>query len=112
MQLLEGVQRRATKLVPGMKEMEYTDRLKTLMLPSLVYRGLRGDLIEAFKFKNQMNAVNSDTQLPLEKESCTRGNSQKLKKQRLNTNIRKRFFSLSVTDIRMVFLVALLHQNR
>ena len=63
-----------------------------------MYRRLRGDLIETFKFKNQIYAVNSDTLLPLEKESRTRGNSQKLKKQRFNTTIRKQFFSLRVTD--------------
>ena len=97
-QLLERVKRRATKLVPGMKDMGYADRLKALKLPSLVYRRLRGDLIETFKFKNQMYAGNSDTLLPLEKESRTRGNSQKLKKQRFNTTIRKQFFSLRVTD--------------
>ncbi len=62
-----------------------------------MYGRLRGDLIETFKFKNQMYAVNSDTLLPLEKESRTRGNSEKLKKQRFNTTIRKQFFSLSVT---------------
>ena len=94
MQLLEGVQRRATKLLPGMKDMGYANILKALKLPSLEYRRLRGDLIETFKFKNQMYAVNSDTLLPLEKESRTRGNSQKLKKQRFNTTIRKQFFSL------------------
>ena len=35
-----------------MKEMGYTDRVKALKLSSLVYRGLRGNLIEAFKVKN------------------------------------------------------------
>ena len=46
-----------------------------------------------------MYAVNSDTLLPLEKESRTsRGNSQKLEEQRFNTTIRKQFFSLRVTD--------------
>ena len=86
-QLLEGVQRQATKLVPELKNMEYGGRLKVLKLPSLVYRRLRADLIEAFKFKSQTYAVNSDTLLPLDKESRTRGNCQKLKKQRFNTII-------------------------
>ena len=80
-----------------MKDMGYADRLKALKLPSLVYRRLRGDLIETFKFKNQMYAVNSDTLVPLEKESRTRGNSQKLKKQSFNTTIKKQFFCLRVT---------------
>ena len=81
-----------------MKDMEDADRLKALKLPSLVYRRLKGDLIETFKFKNQMYAVNSDTLLPLEKESRTRGNSQKLKKQSFKTTIRRQFFSLRVTN--------------
>ena len=45
-----------------------------------------------------MYAVSSDTLLPLENKSRTRGNSQKLKKQRFETNIRKQLFSLRVTD--------------
>ena len=47
--------------------MEYTDRLKTLKLPSLMYRRRRRDLIQAFQFNNQMYAVGSDTLVPLEK---------------------------------------------
>ena len=47
--------------------------------------------------KSQTYAVSSDTLLPLDKESRTRGNSQKLKKQRFNTIIRKKFFSLRIT---------------
>ena len=33
--LLEGVQRRATKMVPEMKNYDYANRLKKLALPSL-----------------------------------------------------------------------------
>ena len=33
--LIEGVQRRATKLVPEMKDLEYEERLKRMDLPSL-----------------------------------------------------------------------------
>ena len=63
-QLLEGVQRRATELLPELKDMKYEDRVKALKLPSLMYRRLRGDLIETFKFRNQMYAVNSNILLP------------------------------------------------
>ena len=47
--ILENMQRRATKLVDGFHHMSYSERLKKLNLPSLVYRSARGDMIEIFK---------------------------------------------------------------
>ena len=46
---LENVQRRATKLIPGFKDIEYKERLRKLKLPTLAYRRLRGDMIELYK---------------------------------------------------------------
>jgi hypothetical protein len=43
---IEGVQRRATKQIPGFRDMTYSERLRALKLPSLSYRKLRGDMIE------------------------------------------------------------------
>jgi hypothetical protein len=39
--MIENVQRRATKMVPGLADLTYEDRLKRLKLPTL-----RGDLEE------------------------------------------------------------------
>ena len=36
--LVENVQHGATKLLPALKDLEYTDRLKQLDLPSMAYR--------------------------------------------------------------------------
>ena len=47
--LVENVQHRATKLVPALKDLEYTDRLKQLDLPSMACRRCRGDMIEVYK---------------------------------------------------------------
>ena len=46
---LERVQRRATKMIDGFKNLEYQERLHRLNLPTLAFRRLRGDMIEVFK---------------------------------------------------------------
>ena len=52
--MLENVQRRATKLEPGLGNLSYIDRLKELKLPTLAYRRYRGDMIEMFKLTHKM----------------------------------------------------------
>ena len=47
--ILENVQRRATKLVDGFNQMRYSEKLKKLNPPSLVYRRFWDILIEIFK---------------------------------------------------------------
>ena len=46
---LEQVQRRATKLIPELKDKPYQERLRALKLPSLYHRQKRGDMIQTFK---------------------------------------------------------------
>ncbi|CAL4102707.1 unnamed protein product, partial [Meganyctiphanes norvegica] len=46
--LLEGVQIRATRLVPELRELSYEGRLEKLGLTKLVDRRIRGDMIETY----------------------------------------------------------------
>ena len=95
--LLENVQRRATKLIPELRDRDYEDRLRTLKLPSLYYRRARGDMIEAYKFTH---SIYKTEQEPLQREtnSTTRGHSYKLKKERCNTRTRANFFRHRITN--------------
>ena len=43
---IENVQIRVTKLVDGLSELDYSERLKKLDLPTLAYRRTRGDIID------------------------------------------------------------------
>ena len=49
---IENVQIRATKLVDGLKNLEYHERLEKCGLTTLLFRRLRGDIIEMWKHFN------------------------------------------------------------
>eukprot|EP00061_Rhincodon_typus_P003455 g20122.t1 len=48
---LEGVQRRFTRMLPGMMKLSYKERPARLGLFSLEQRSLRGDMIEVYKIE-------------------------------------------------------------
>ena len=56
--MLEGVQRRATKMIPSLRNLSYEERLKRLGMFSLRRGRLRGDMIEVLKMMQGINKVN------------------------------------------------------
>jgi hypothetical protein len=101
---LENVQRRATRQLPDLKNLEYEDRLKKLKLPTLTYRRNRGDMINTFKILNGLYDQDAcNDLLPLRKDhairSNTRTNSLALLKLRANKDIRKYNFTNRVVNL-------------
>ena len=47
--IIENVQICATELVDGFSQLDYSERLRRLDIPTLIYRRARGDMIEIFK---------------------------------------------------------------
>ncbi|KAF2367195.1 hypothetical protein FHG87_002050 [Trinorchestia longiramus] len=54
---MEKIQRKATKMIPELRNLSYERRLQRLELVSLEQRRLRGQLIETFKYLNGLNNV-------------------------------------------------------
>ena len=62
---LERVQKRFTRMLPGMEGISYEERLEKLGLFSLERRRLRGDMMEVYKIMRGMDRVDSQKLFPL-----------------------------------------------
>ena len=89
---LEKVQRRATKLVSGLKRLPYQERLAKLKIPSMKKLAQRGDLIEAFKILTGKVAADPSHFFVMNHDGRTRGHQLKLRKRASKTHLRAFFF--------------------
>ena len=95
---LESLQRRATKIMPCMKKLSYSDRLKKLALPTLSYRRLRGDIIETYKIVHGMYDVTASPALEFQNYVTNRGHQFKLYKKSCHTNTRLHYFTNRIVN--------------
>ena len=95
--LIEKVQRRATRMVPSLKKLKYNQRLKKMKLPRLYDRRVRGDMIETYKILSGKEKLNERR---LFKRSTFKGryHSMKLYKEYSRLNLRKNWFSQRVVQ--------------
>jgi len=105
---LEGVQRRATKLITSLKDKTYEDRLRLANLTTLETRKLRGDLIEVFKIFKGFDDLDPTMVFELS-QAHTRGHSLKLTKPRCRLDIRKFSFAHRVLMFGTVQMRVLSH---
>ena len=90
--LLERVQRRATKLVPELRDLEYPERLKRLGLTTLEERRTRGDMIQTYKFISGKEDIDPSVFFKMAAQRPGT-NNRKIFRQRARLNVRKYFYS-------------------
>lgn len=92
-ELLERVQRRATKMIPSLRTKPYEERLERLNLFTLEKRRLRGDMIQVFKYLNKLSNVDHSKLFTLQTNLRTRNNGKTIQAKRCNTDIGRSYFS-------------------
>ena len=95
--LLERVQRRATRMITGFKGISYEERLRLLKITTLETRRLRGDLIETFKIMKGYEGIDASNFFELS-NTVTRGHNLKICKGRFNRDIGRYSFRNRVVD--------------
>jgi len=94
MDLLDWVQRRATKMIQGLEHLCYEEKLRELKLFILEKRRLRRDLIVVFKYLKGAYKKDGDKLFGRAFRSRTRGIGFKLKEGRFRLDINKNFFTV------------------
>ena len=97
--LLESVQRRWTKHIDGLGDVEYGDRLRGLGLYSVKGRLLRADLIKYYKIFNGLSVISPAELFVLSPTAQTRGHRFKVLKPHVSLESRRRYFSVRCLDV-------------
>ena len=96
-QEIEKVQHRATKLVHPLRNLSYSERLKSLNPTTLEYRRKRVDMLKVFRIANKMDNIDfKDFFIP--NKNPTRGHKWKIDKPRATTSVCQNSFLYRVVN--------------
>ena len=94
---MEKIQRRATKMIPEIRNHSYHQRIQELDLISLVKIRLRGQLIEVFKYLNRFTTASARGLFDYDLNDRTRNNGAKLIVKHFNTSVAQHFYPIKIT---------------
>jgi len=94
MELLEQIQKRATKMIRGLEHLPCEDRLRELGLFSTEKRRLWGGLIAAFQYLNGAYRKAGEGLFIWTCSDRPRGNGFKLEESRFRLDFRNKFFTV------------------
>ena len=94
LRMIESVQRRWTKRIAGMSNLDYQSRLRALNLYSAQGRLVRADMVQCWKVFHGKCAVTPSDLFVLAPQSGTRGHRYKVCHPRPQTDTRQRSFSV------------------
>ena len=97
--VLEKIQRRATRMIPSLRQLPYFERLKYFSMTTLSTRRMRYDLITVYKILHSQLFLNPDLFFSRKTLDCTRGHHQKFFVSYSRLELRKNFFSNRVVTI-------------
>ena len=100
-EVLENVQKRAVRMVSGLKGNTYEEKLKEVGLTSLVERRGRGDMIQVWKIlHNHDNVKNCWFKMASEslRETRLTSSAWNLNLPKTNSDLRRNFFSIRIIN--------------
>ena len=98
-EVLEKVQRRMTRILPGLRHLSYLDRLRSLGLTTLYTRRLRQDMIFVYKITHGLVALDVSKFFVRAHDSRTRGHVMKLHTGYSRLLLRRGTFSQRIVSL-------------